>query len=417
MAADDLTGASDAGVQFAKAGLRTTVWLDDGASFYEDGAQVAVVDMDSRASSPQAAHERMTALLARLGPRSAREVIKKIDSTLRGNLGPEVRALLEALPGAFAIVAPAYPKNGRTCRDGAVYVHGIRVDATDFARDLVSPVRDAAVSAHLESPSGLLPLARVREGAIALNAKIEQLRADEIRVAVADAETDDDLRAIAALQSLRDDVLWAGSAGLLEMLRLADATDVHDVPTAPTVQGPVVLVVGSISATTQDQVEAFASRRDAHTELIDPVELLARGHVVGRAIARAAAAVDRGIDSLIAVVGERDHVARALAYGDARGWGAAETSRRLRNALVETADRIVAPESGRTVVLSGGDVARAFCERRGIRGMTVLAEAAPGIPISRAIGANLLLVTKAGGFGDRETYATIVAKLHAKVTA
>jgi uncharacterized protein YgbK (DUF1537 family) len=49
--------------------------------------------------------------------------------------------------------------------------------------------------------------------------------------------------------------------------------------------------------------------------------------------------------------------------------------------------------------------------------MEILAETAPGIPVSRAIGADLFLVTKAGGFGHPETYREILATLHPQVTA
>ena len=44
----------------------------------------------------------------------------------------------------------------------------------------------------------------------------------------------------------------------------------------------------------------------------------------------------------------------------------------------------------------------------------MIAEVAPGIPISRAIGANLYVVTKAGGYGHANTYLDIAAALHAK---
>ena len=172
-----------------------------------------------------------------------------------------------------------------------------------------------------------------------------------------------------------------------------------------------------MNETTRRQIAAFAAHPEYHVEPIAPAALLGGGaHVaehVARSVARAAAAVARGTATMIAV-DARDADA-ALALGRARGWDAHETSRSIREALVAAADGMVDASGGGCVVLSGGDVARSFCERHGIRGLELLAEIAPGIPVSRAIGANLLVVTKAGGFGHAETYRDIVAALHAQV--
>jgi D-threonate/D-erythronate kinase len=440
--ADDLTGASDAAVQFAQRGLRATVWLD-ALTAHDVAAEVVAVDLDTRAATPAQAYARMRALLVRMCPMSARTVVKKMDSTLRGNLAPELRALLEALPAAFAIVCPAFPEQGRTVRDGVLFVRGTPVDQTDVGRDLFSPVRDARVAAQLKVPHGSLSPETVWAGVGALNDEIARMRARGVRVAVADAETDDDLRALAALQRIRDDVLWLGSAGLLGMLAREVACEgrasrdepdnvpvdgtmaalCHNAPADetmavlchPELVKACVLVVGSISAMTQRQITAFAAHDEHHVESIAATILLDGGPGFARAVATASAAVARGLDTMIALDG-RD-VEDGLAAGRARGWDAHETSRRIREALVATVDGIVDSEGGGCVVLSGGDVARAFCERRGIRGFEVLAEVAPGIPVSRAIGANLFIVTKAGGFGHPETYRDIIASLHAQVTS
>ncbi len=221
-------------------------------------------------------------------------------------------------------------------------------------------------------------------------------------------------------------VLWIGSAALVEAIAndmpaaAVDARGVRDV-----VSGPVLFVVGSASDMAQRQIAAFASAGGNHVELIDALELLAMhaagddaswhgNTIVARAVARASAAAGYGIDTLVAVAGEPHHVVAALAHGAARGWDARETSRRIHEALVAAAGRIVDASGCRAVVLSGGDVARSFCDARGIRALNLIAEVAPGVQLSRAVGANLLLVTKPGGFGHAETYHDIVSTLRMK---
>jgi uncharacterized protein YgbK (DUF1537 family) len=319
-----------------------------------------------------------------------------------------LRALLEAIPDAFAIVCPAYPKNARTARDGTLRVDGVRVDATDFARDLFSPVHDARIEAHLQNPSVRLDLETIRAGSPTLNAAIDEARRDGFRVAIADAETDEDLRALTRLDAMREDLLWVGSAGVLEMLDRRGATETPLHRAVPPANGPVTFLIGSLSAMTQRQIDDYAAHAAGGVRRLDPLALL-QG-------ALREALAPSGEDALIALDGDRARVEAALAYGATRGWSLAETSRRLREAFLQATEPLVHRDRQPTIVLSGGDIARAFCEAYGVRGMEILAETTPGIPISRAIGADLFLVTKAGGFGRPETYREILATLHPQVT-
>ncbi|MGP6159117.1 MAG: four-carbon acid sugar kinase family protein [Vulcanimicrobiaceae bacterium] len=82
---------------------------------------------------------------------------------------------------------PAYPKNGRTSRDGVLYVHGVPVDETDFGRDPFAPVRDARIMLHLEDPCVVFDVEAVRGGCDELGAALRTARAHGMRVGVADA--------------------------------------------------------------------------------------------------------------------------------------------------------------------------------------------------------------------------------------
>jgi uncharacterized protein YgbK (DUF1537 family) len=414
LVADDLTGASDAGVQFTKAGLPTAVWLDPAGALDDDAAAVVVIDMNSRMAAPDDAYARMSDFIRLLHPAATRSIVKKMDSTLRGNVGPEVRALLEALPSAFAIVAPAYPKNKRTCINGVLLVDGIPVDRTDFGRDLFSPVRKAQVAAHFNEPTIALTLDVLRAGVPAIEAAIAKAQAGGIRIAIADTETDDDLNALVAIDAKRDDLLWVGSAGLIEALppRVAAST-FHPEP-APQPTGPILFLVGSISAMTQRQIADYAAHGSGVTERIDPVAILEGS--IGLAASRAQAALASGRDVTFALDGDRERVEATLAWGKSRGFDAARASAALLDHFVSATAPLAAEAARGAIVLSGGDVARAFCSAHGVRGLALLAEAAPGIPVSRAIGAELLLVTKAGGFGVPQTYRDIIATLHPQVT-
>jgi uncharacterized protein YgbK (DUF1537 family) len=365
-------------------------------------------------AAPGAAYARMREFTRLLHHVPTRSIVKKMDSTLRGNVGPEVRALLEALPSAFAIVAPAYPKNKRTCIDGVLFLDGIPVDRTDFGRDLFSPVREARVAAHFDEPTVALKLDVVRAGVPAIETAIEKARAAGIRIAIADTQPDDDLNALVAIDAKRDDLLWVGSAGLIEALPPRELASSFPPKPAPQSPGPILFLVGSLSTMTQRQIEDYAAHGSGLTERIDPVAIL-EGNT-GPAVSRAAAALASGRDVTFALDGGRERVEATLAWAAARGFDAAHAGAALLERFVSATGPLADEAARGAIVLSGGDVARAFCSAHGVRGLALLAEAAPGIPVSRAIGAEFLLVTKAGGFGVPQTYRDIATTLHPQVT-
>ena len=115
--ADDLTGACDAGVQFAQRGFSTLVWLDPEP---RQPADVTVISTNSRNDSPETARRKVAEACRILG----HVVFKKIDSTLYGNIAPEIEAALDACGFREAYLAPAFPAQGRTVRDGWLHVAG-----------------------------------------------------------------------------------------------------------------------------------------------------------------------------------------------------------------------------------------------------------------------------------------------------
>ena len=132
--ADDLTGAMDSSGHFAARGLSTDVVLDPA---YASESDVVVITTSSRAEPPDVARERVRRAVRRL---AGRTIYKKIDSTLRGNIGVELMAAMQEAHCEKAIVAPAFPAVGRTTLNGVLLVDGTPVAETQFAGDPVSPV-------------------------------------------------------------------------------------------------------------------------------------------------------------------------------------------------------------------------------------------------------------------------------------
>lgn len=144
--ADDFTGALDTGVQFAAYGAATRVMVKDQVDFAFCDAQVLVVDTETRHLPPEKAYqivEELTRAACRAG---IRYIYKKTDSALRGNIGAELAAVLQASNNRQLPFLPAFPQNGRTTRDGIHYVDGVPVTESPFGVDPFEPVRHARIT-------------------------------------------------------------------------------------------------------------------------------------------------------------------------------------------------------------------------------------------------------------------------------
>ena len=403
--ADDLTGATDAALAFTKLGARTDVWLDRPDSL--DGADVAAIDLDTRTLTPAAAAERARDLLRALPPGVT--LVKKIDSTLRGNIAAETEALLAVREHSVALVVPAHPKNGRVQRDGVLYLDGTPVHETDFGRDLFAPVRSSDVRRHLpEGPAAVVAAPSVL-GGTAFERDVAAAVRSGVRSIAIDAESENDLCAIAALAASDARYVCVGSAGLLEALAplaLRDRVTTSAEGRFSEVAKPVLFVIGSLSEETRLQIARFATA-GGFTEMIDPrMVLIDEGGSRSQASTiRIQSALAAGSDVLVALSSDRTDVEAALSMGRLHGFDVPTTSRELRERFVE----LVAPAVpvGGCVVLSGADIARAFLMTVRARGVHLLGQAIAGVPFGRAVERDLSLVFKAGSSGDPDTYDAI----------
>ncbi len=146
--ADDMSGALEVGAKFRAAGFNAIVSAQPVVC---GSADVVVFDTETRHLNPADAASEVARFI---GSHQPRLVYKKTDSTLRGNITGELEALVRLFPAWRIGYAPAYPAMGRTVKLGVLYVHGIAVADTEFARDALNPVGTSRVASilHPELP-------------------------------------------------------------------------------------------------------------------------------------------------------------------------------------------------------------------------------------------------------------------------
>jgi uncharacterized protein YgbK (DUF1537 family) len=137
--ADDLTGAIETGAKFAHCGFDAVVTLWP-RSTPSRPCDVLVIDAETRHLESDEARDRMRSLAESARGMGFELLYLKTDSTLRGNIAASIEALAETFPGRQIAYAPAYPALGRTVADGRLYVGGVPVQETAFARDPMNPV-------------------------------------------------------------------------------------------------------------------------------------------------------------------------------------------------------------------------------------------------------------------------------------
>src|SRR5574342_528353 len=167
--ADDLSSATDCGAQVVRSGLSVVVPLGAySLPTQARAAQVISIDTDSRSLSADQAYAEVKAASQQLVAEGWTRFYKSVDSTLRGNLGAEIEAVLEIVRPDCAIVAPAFPKYGRTTVNGVQYLQGHPLHETEFGTDPTAPVRDADIARRLAEGScrkaGRLTLDQLRAG-------------------------------------------------------------------------------------------------------------------------------------------------------------------------------------------------------------------------------------------------------------
>lgn len=406
--ADDLTGANDSGVQLVRHGFSSAVFFAGQPA--ADSADVIVVDTDSRASTPREAYDRVRQTADRLAATGPALVYKKIDSTLRGNLGAEIDAVLDAFQLALALIAPAFPRIGRTTQHGVQFLHGVPVHETEIGRDPKAPVRTGVIADLLSQQSrrrvGRLTLDDLRSGAGAQ--RIADLVGEGVSLVVCDAILEEDLRQVAMTgRGLGQPVLWVGSAGLADVLPDALGLAPSGAPRSEddnAVKGPILVAVGSVSSTTRGQLAQVLGRPDVTGVEVDTLALVAGDATAEAEIARC---VSAGLEALkagrnLAVYSSvaADAVARTQAAGQALGLTPTACSERVAATLGSISGRLCGETSVGGLVLTGGDTAQAVCRAIGASGISLLREVEPGIPLGRLVAPRPYgVVTKAGAFG------------------
>lgn len=393
--ADDLTGATDSGAQLVRAGYRVAVVFYNASLPPPEDLDAVVVDTDSRQLDPDLAYRRAAEITRRL--KDAKILYKKIDSTLRGPVAKEIEAVFQESGRTGALIAPAFPGNGRTTRRGVQMVHGEPVHETRFAEDPATPVREGHIPTLLAENGLTASVAEFGTLSVEDLGDPDKVRSvlNEYWWTVADAADDTHLRTLAEAVPEPAGVLWVGSAGLVKALgEVYPGPRVEEILSEALPSRRVLVVVGSMNEVSRKQIQSLENEPGVESVEISATALTEKDKdPIEEASRKASEALLNG-----------ESVALYSSDEDLPG----ELSERADGHVVEGLANIVAglSEGGLfdALVLTGGDTAVHVSRELGAQGIMLEGEIEPGVATGTLIGPRpYRVITKAGGFGNPET--------------
>ncbi len=411
--ADDLTGANDTGVQFARQGARTLVPLDwHDLNSLARSADVLVLSTNSRAVSPRVAAQRARVAAEALRCAGVQAIYKKIDSTFRGTVGAELEAILDVFPSPLTVLTPAFPPAGREVKNGLLLVGGVPVHRTAAGQDPVTPVREAHLPTLLRRqcrcPIYALPIAALRGQATVLGRTFKGWRGAP-GIVVADAVTAADLKRLG--RAITREALFgvaAGSAGLAGALSEILKWPRRVRPRQTAAREPIVLVIGSANPTSLDQIAWIEGRGHAHVVRADLAEVVADSGRYRKELLRV-------VDAAHAAMREGRHTVLTLQQRSTPRGLPPSASKTLSEFLGHASHLVLRKARPGGILFCGGDITLAACSALGAQGLELAGEIEPGVPWGRLVGGEfggLPTVTKAGGFGKPQTFARVIRFLH-----
>lgn len=374
--ADDITGGAAIAGEIAREGHVVDVV---GLNHAQTPHRSVVIETGSRYIPADDSVRRVRTATRLLRLAGFPVIMKKIDSTLKGNLATELAAFCDASEGRVVIV-PACPEVGLTLRDGRQMTpHGAGVDVL------------ALLTTVMPASPALLGLDTVRGGIACVS---DWMRRCPNRVVLADAETSEDLDLIIAGATETNVTSFAGTYGLGTALARVLHTARSPLQRPPSIDR-MIFIAGSASQTTATQIAHLV--RAGAEEIVLDVDglLLGKGEAEAERIRlRVASSSSR---ALVIHTSAEETRERVRSHSEKVGWNERDLANILGPPLAAALS--VVRESS-AVFLIGGETTGAIFTFLEMDGFTVYGECSPAVPIGLTGRVDWpVILTKPGSFG------------------
>lgn len=400
--ADDLTGALDTGVKFAKKSMSVVVTqnleIDYEKIFYDK--DVVVIDTESRHISKEEARKRIETIISKFSKKNIEFFYKKIDSTLRGNIGSELEAFVKSLEINNLPLIPAFPLGKRIVKNGILYVDGIKLEHSPFANDILNPIVDSYIPAILNQQSEL---------------QVEEVDVDNFelskdftkKIYLFNSENEDDLNSIGS-ELFNKGLLnyTAGSAGFAEVLAKYIATNSQNEEIIIE-DKRIFFICGSVNIVSLQQCEVaekigYLVNALKFEDIVSEIYPSSNSYVESRKnIARQFAIANK---VLLKTSDSKNVIENALDFCKMNDIPIEKLTKIIANNTGKLVASVVKENNIKNLIVFGGDTLIGILTHMDTDYILPIQEILPGVVLTKVILKNntyIYIITKAGGFGEK----------------
>lgn len=424
--ADDLTGANDTGAILAQDGLKVgTILITSDMDKFKDFDALCITT-NSRGMLHTDAYEKVKNAANLFADKKGLFISKRIDSTLRGNVGSEIDSIIESLNNdTIVIVVASFPSSGRVCIGDYLLVNGVPLENTEVAKDPTSPVNSSRVTEIIKKQSkynvGYIPLDKVLKGADVIKDEVVE-KAKDNKIIVIDARTDKDINEIAKAcveTKLRFVASDPGpfTASVAKILYKKEG----EVKT----RQKVLCGIGSASNLTREQLKFLKLKNNPliiKTNTIDFLNEDAKETEINRVVTEI---IEKENNYNLLVVTTTIDESDVLDFSEIEkkySLNKKQCANLITDAIATIVYRIIEKLGNKIggVYTSGGDVSEDFCTKIGASGFDIKDEVIPLAIYSRIIGGifdNKPIITKGGLVGAKDTLVECINYMQTKISS
>ena len=414
--ADDLTGSNATCSLFKKIGLRAASILKlQGDKNYD--VDVISYSTASRGLDKEEAYKKVSEAIKILKNKDVLVYNKRIDSTLRGNIGTEINAMLDNLEDdRIAVVIPSYPDSGRIVVNKTMLVNGVLLENSDAGKDPKTPIKTSCVESLIQKDikysSTYFTLSDIAQPIEEIAKKIQEA-IKKSRVLIFDAVNNEDIIKISKAIIHSDINIVTVDPGPFTLYYSKELQKKNHL------EKKILMVIGSVTATTKKQIGYILQEENIFLVKMK-VEDFFEKETCLKEIERVISFVKKGIASYdlflvtTSPIGD-EKKADLQKLAENLNTTVEEISKIIANTLTETIVKILKEtEKFEGVYSSGGDITIALLEKLKAIGVEIREEVIPLAAYGRIIGGdfpNLKLVSKGGMVGDEKTIKLCLHKI------
>lgn len=414
MIADDLTGANANCSLMKKIGLRAASFLGTNISQIPKNIDVVAATTDSRAMTSKQSYKEVAKKVKLFKEEDIILYSKRIDSTLRGNLGAELQAYQDSLAEKrVAIAVPAYPNSGRIVINGTMYVNGNLLVNTDAGKDPKMPVISSKVIDNFKkSYKGRIKEVFIEDIEKGLEHLINLIKSysKDFDLIIFDTISNSHISLIAKAVSKSEIKYISVDPGPFstELTSLLYKR-LH-------IQTKALAVIGSVTQITIDQLKELKKNYKHYEVKVDPIKLMNMGTIqdeISRALKLIKGNIEKVDLAILTTTPENlEDRLNLIEISKETGISVDDLSLIISRGLANIAKQILEDnETFSGIFSSGGDITVALAEELLSTGIEIKQEVVPLAAYGRVIGGlrpGLKIVSKGGMVGDEKTMVKCV---------